>query len=316
MSRLFKWIFNLYQFYRIFFGFSYAYIDLEKRIVKFNIFVKIYVTFVNIICAAMLIYYIKSNSEDILRTIANASGLIVWDTLIESICCLFIVIGLIVLRIKEEKAFKELYLSHINYINEIPNMATDKIAERIIIFYILIFFTHGIYILYRFFLLTISGKWIKWIEYDTMKLFIAIQNNIMFQHCLILSYINNLYSKLNVQLENGDNVQGTFSHIYVQLSLLVEHVNAINGPMIFVIFLFQIIYLATSIRIIYHEGLLMDNDMFLDPSILGFTFLISINLFLYFLICDRFYSTTCKTGDILKEYNIKNHNSEVFYLIK
>lgn len=319
MSCLFKWLLNLYQFYTILFGFSYAYVNIEKHMVKFNILVKIYVTFINIIYTIIMIYFLIINCGDTLRHLTGVTAILECTFITYTFIRLCLIIGLLVFRLKEEKIFKEIYLSQINYIEQcLCNTTTrnDKTTERIQFLYISILFIHGFFTIYRIISEVINGEWQHLIIEVSFNIFLALEHNIMFHHCLILSYIINLYAKLNNQLER-EEVSHTLSDIYLKLSFLLQNVNTTIGPLIFGVLLSELLTIAFYIRTLYLLINMMQIYIERGLEITILLLCVSFNIFLYFWMCDRFNSTIYKTGEIIKEYIAKNQNFEVcmFYFL-
>lgn len=147
----------------------------------------------------------------------------------------------------------------------------------------------------------------------------ALEHNIIFHHCLILSYIINLYAKLNNQLER-EEVSHKLSDIYLKLSLLLQNVNKTIGPLVFGVLLSELMAIAFYIRTLYllinKMQIYIERGLEINTLILC----VSFNIFLYFWMCDRFNSTIYQTGEIIKEYITKNQNLEVcmlyFLLVK
>lgn len=319
MSCLFKWLLNLYQFYTILFGFSYAYVNIEKRMVKFYILVKIYVTFINIIYITIMTYYLIINFGDTLRRLTGIVALFQCTFIMYYFIRLCLIIGLFVFRLKEEKIFKEIYLSQIKYIEQfLCNTTTtnNKTTGIIQFVYIFILFIHGFFTIYRIISEVINSEWQHLIIEVSFNIFLALEHNIIFHHCLILSYIINLYAKLNNQLER-EEVSHKLSDIYLKLSLLLQNVNTTIGPLEFGVLLSELMAIAFYIRTLY---LLINKMQIYIERGLEITILllcVSFNIFLYFWMCDRFNSTIYKTGEIIKEYIAKNQNFEVcmFYFL-
>lgn len=315
MSCLFKYILYLYQFYSIFFGFSYAFVNIEKRLVKFYTLVKIYVTFINIIYTVILIFFIIKNSEGILLHLTGNNSVKEIIFITQNFTRLYLIIGLFVLRFKEEKAFKEIYLWQIKYIDQRSHSSdNDKFTEIIQSSYIIILFIHGYMTVNGIVSNVIYGAWMHLILHVSFNIFMAMELNVIFHHCLILTYINNLFCKINYQLEN-EVIPEMLNNIYFKISMLLKYVNNINGPFILAVLLSQTLAIVFYINTI--NLLIRQTQIYLHG---GLTFsilllLISFNIVLYFLMCDRFCSTICKTGEILKEYIAKIQNSEVISYI-
>lgn len=310
MSCLFKCIFNSYQIYTIFFGFSYAYVNIEKRLVKFYILAKIYVTFINIFYTVILLIYLTSHLRSILTFLTGDNAVMYIGFLIENCTRVFLMVGLFVLRIKEERNFKKIYLSQLKYIDQKLHTTTDKTTEIIQVLYIIILFIHGGITLYEIISNLIYFNSKLFILKVSVTTFLAMELNIMFHHCLILSYIHNIFCKINSQLES-EEITEILSDTYFKMSLLLKYVNTINCPLIFGVLISQFIAIAGYIYTIYL--VIIKSYIYLHGglTICILILVISFNIVLYFLMCDRFCNTIRKTGEILKEYNVKNHSYEV-----
>lgn len=314
MQVLYNFLLHLYQFYSIIFGYTYIFIDFEKRIMKFYLFLKIYVHFVNVLYALILIHYIADFIIYEGNTYANADDMTEGIFMIFNLTRLCILIGLIILRIKEEMIYKKWHnLYQIYFDKLIPKITLDKSIEILLSLNILIMFVVGILKSYEL---------IDYIiEYDIFEVdniictltFTAIEHHIMFHHNFLLSYFTNGFIKLNNQLRNEQDLK-TFLQSYVKISMLLEQFNILNGPFILVVLFSQLIGISINICAMIHF-LLMLNLLMTKQVMQTFTlFIITVNIILYFVLCDRLYRTIKETDEILMEYCARQLNPEVLLL--
>lgn len=314
MQVLYNILLHLYQFYSIIFGYTYIFIDFEKRIMKFYLFLKIYVHFANVLYALILIHYIADFIIYEGNTYANSDDMTEGTFMIFNLTRLCVLIGLIILRIKEEMTYKKWYNLYQTYFDKlIPKISLDKSIEILLTFNILIMIVVGIFKSYEL---------IDYIiEYDLFEvdkiictwIFTAIEHHIMFHHNFLLSYITNGFIILNNQLRNEQNLK-TMLQSYVKISMLLEQFNILNGPFILVVLFSQLIGISINICAMI-QFLIMLNLLMTKQVMQTFTlFIITVNIILYFVLCDRLYRTIKETDEILMEYCARQLNPEVLHL--
>lgn len=303
------------QYYGIFFGLTYIFVNIEKRLVKFYVLVKIYVYFVNLIYAGTLIYFMIDFIKDIFY-VNEANALMEFAYIMQNIARLFTIIYLVIMRIKEEKAFKKLHTLYVQIqstnFNKITQTSTDKITEIIQIFNIVLIYCHGVYTIYRVVLHLVAGGWLTVMEESSFLFYTVINNYVLFRHSLILSLIGKWLSNLNNQL-NTTEINYNFPSVYHKVCLLMDEVNQVNGNVILSALISQVI--TVSINIYYVTIIVLTQGIFNMSAfwVSSILLIIFVYILLYFLICDRFNSITQETVDILKEYNEKQQNQEVYY---
>lgn len=317
MAWFINFLLNFIQYHYIIYGFSYVYIDIGKRIIKFYIYLKIYVYILNLIYAGLTIYCL-------LRAINQTKLYFKNETLLEIsynilyMSHIFIFVNVIFRRIKEEtylkKWFKIFLPLQINYFDKLTQLPCDKSIERFQIFNILLILLQNYYVIYLIILKMIELKWSSAMDMFVLNLFAIMENYIMIHHIFILCYIKYVFLKLNHQLRNGQ-INEYLVQIYIKLSLLMREVNRINGPLIFGVLLCQLmnfsIHLYTLFEMIIDSG----SIMFVDITYPCIVTVLFINMFVYFLICDQLYKTTLETGELLMLYDTANEMEQVIYKI-
>lgn len=233
MSRLYKFLLRFIQYYNVLCGFTYIYVDIENRSIKFSIFVKIYVYFVNLLQTILTIYH----HGRLLRNLTNYFSL---NQAMDYIyicryCHHMLIFPLYIwLRHKEEQFLKEclkIFLPlQTDYFDKHSRIPLNKLMPKPQIIYIFMMLINGIYNIYCLLTKPISPYWWQWAAV-TEDIVLLLERYIMFNHSFMLSYIIYCFSILNNQLENYQIVK-KFSQIYYKLSVLLEQVNIINNPMI------------------------------------------------------------------------------------
>lgn len=282
MSRLYKLLLSIVNFYAIFFGLSYTYVNFEKRLVIFYTFLKIYVYFINLIYAAFLLYInIKYPIYELRKT--TSFGTMELFMIIENSGRIFALIFLISMRLEKEKFFKKwrkLFSTFQNeYFDKIECITTDKITERIQIFNILLILIHCSYGIWRVILHLYYGGWLEVLEECPFIFFGAMENYIMFHHSLVLSFIAKWFAKLNYQLKN-EELHENCINIYLKLDFLLEKVNYMNSKVIFAVLSTQLVQIALYLFLLFQVYIIFHT---LNPSdlwIIGLFVMLCINIFL------------------------------------
>lgn len=312
MSCLFNGFLKLFQYFGTFFGFFYLHIDFHKRVLKIRKFIKLYVYFVNILFMAFYTGYVIVTFDPIVFKKQN--DVLSFFVLLFRFIGIIIFFLLILLRIKEEKVLRKwlntLNLLQTTYLEKISYKSNDKTAQIIII--LKIFITVVIYNLFYFYLYieyAISNDWWNIADAVSNHYLRAMQQYILLHHSLNLYYINNDLLKLNNQLQY-QKVKQPFASIYKKLCLLLQQVNTLNGSIIFFVLTYQLMNI--SLYTFLNIFLYIDDALFLKEYIqLCILVLSSIDLILYFLICERIHWNSYYTGCILKEYSTRDSNPEV-----
>lgn len=126
---------------------------------------------------------------------------------------------------------------------------------------------------------------------DVIRAFIRILNSwlshsIICHHGFVLCYFNNIFSKLNQQLES-DEVQKDFTNIYIQISKILKEFNVIIGPIIFIMLSFLL--MKHSFHICHLIQYWINDEINLFAALIYdfiFEILQYIDILLYFLICE------------------------------
>ncbi|KAM7343847.1 uncharacterized protein ACRADG_010757 [Cochliomyia hominivorax] len=313
MSRLSNFFVRFALYYGIFLGLTYIYVDIHKRRVKCYKFVKFYVYFINLFYISMQLCAFLESLSYIFFFNTNAVKSYAYDIL--QIAPFFVFASLMWFRFKEENALEKLYKIilplQLTYFDKIPFKTDSTAVEIVLSFKILILVGHSCSSLLNIVRLSIYFEWRKMFEESLKNYFIIMLFYVLLHHVLILHYINYCFSKLNAQLKY-DQVLVPFANIYLQLSVILEEINNINGPTIFIV-LFAVILSITFY--IYEVFDLMYNIFFIrnhDVLIHFVVFIwLSIDMFLYYLFCDLVHGTTKNTREIILEYCIRKQNLEV-----
>ncbi|KAM7342294.1 uncharacterized protein ACRADG_009760 [Cochliomyia hominivorax] len=303
-----KWLLRVAFYYGIFFGYTYIYVDVNKRLVKSNGYVKIYVYFINSIHGILLLYYAVENIKYNFLYPGNPVLAFGYSVMHIGRVCIFV--GVIVLRIREENAlkkwFKIIVPLQLTYFDKISVMSSKEMSEEILCLNILVIVFYSLCSLITFFIYPSKGDWGHMVLLCSENYITLMQTYVMLHHVITLCYINICFSKLNQQLEQGQILE-LFANIYFKLSLLLKEVNEINGPVIFSVL--SCLLLSNSFYIFISLVLMISfPEIFLYTFILGLVILIliCIHIFLYFLICELVHRTTTDSGRILMLYNVRN----------
>ncbi|KAM7352906.1 uncharacterized protein ACRADG_005240 [Cochliomyia hominivorax] len=304
MSCLYSLLSHLNQYIFIIFGFNYFYIDFKKSHVKIYKSVKIYVVFVTLLFGGLLLFYFFD--AFILHMHFTPLYLHVTVThLLKFISHVVMLMTFILLRIREETAFKRLHkmvlklqTTYFDKLSDLPLMDTIKRVTVINMFLILI--TNFCSILDPI-IIVLRKLWFWQLiaSYCYGSYFEVMEQYILFQHSLIICYINNYFRKLNNHLKCMP-VGKRHARIYLQLSLILKEVNAINGSIV----LIAIVSIVFEFAKYFHYTLSFELHTtwnyrhYLD--IFDVT-VCSTGIFLYFLNCENLKNTTKETGLILME---------------
>lgn len=300
----------LYQYYSIFFGHTYIFIDFKNGVLKFYLFLKIYIYLVNLLYALIIIYFLSCLIDEIMQFAAE-DEMTKFTVIIFNVTRLGILIGLIVVRLKEEMVYKKWYNTYETFLDKfIFNTTLNKTTEIIQILNILVIFVCGIYYIYKIIDSLLANYTFKNVNANVVDIFTIVEMFIMFHHNFILNYMAKGFSKLNNHLKTAQELT-TFPMVYLKLSKLLEQVNILNGPLIFLVLFAQLIDIAIYIRTMFQFLPVINTLPFVNILSIPMLFIISANFILYFVLCDRLYRTTKETGEILKEYNAEQFNSEV-----
>lgn len=321
MSQLFNFLIRLIQYHYIFYGLTYVYIDNSKRIVKFSIYLKIYVYIINIIYAVLAIHDLFSV---ILVAKYNLNGDEIYtycDTILY-IIRLSIFAQLFLLRIREEislkkwlKIFSPIQNTFFSRISQ--ELSNDKFTQRLQIFNMLIILLESVYALCMFLVYLIDENWKMLMTFCIYGFFAIMENYIMIRHSFILCYIRSCYAKLNNQLKN-EQIEKSIANVYNNLDLVIQEVNVLNGPVIFAVIMCQLVQMSLNIYNIFEiiinfdPFLLLDLTILIEPSIF---IILVINISVYFLLCDGVNRIVRETGEILKTYVTKSENEQVNIVI-
>lgn len=261
----------------------------------------------------MLYYFI-----DLLQYInsSDTNVVIQYAFLILHFLHMLIFAAVIMLRFKEENALSQWLQTfmplHLNYFDNFTHKTVDVVVRNIQIFKIFILFAHTCNSLISSVKNVIEGHWWYVMESCLENYFTSMQHYLLLHHGFILCYIDYCFTILNNQLEyRKHKIEEPFANIYLKVSKLLQQVNSIYGSVVFFLLFYQIVeisfYAYNIIEILLNTMII---DMEYSMELLIFAFL-CIDLFLYFVICERVYRIAKDTGTILKEYSTQNLNREV-----
>ncbi|KAI8116209.1 hypothetical protein CVS40_11676 [Lucilia cuprina] len=119
--------------------------------------------------------------------------------------------------------------------------------------------------------------------------------------------------KLFRKMLQNKQLKRPFTNIYFQLSMLHQQINSLYGPAIFVILVSLLLNYSLTIYSIISLSIHSDIGIFSFQSIFEIRYCISlfVDMFLYFLICDRMNQTSKETSTILMEYYTRKQNQEI-----
>lgn len=301
---------RLFQYYGIYFGYTYIYIDIKNRQLKFYIIAKVYVYLINFMALVWSIEEVKSSIDLYSIELAISFLLIIVD-----LTDLFTIYFLLLLHIKVEKFYKKfqkIYEPLLNLYFQRGTYLTDfnKTTRIILILQIFLIFIFTINTSYNLFIRFNIGSWNGAKTFYFINLFSGLSHCILFYHGLILNYFNNILLKLNYQLQH-EEIGKSYCKIYTQIFLQQQHVSKIFSPVILSVLLKLLMSIAFYMfgvftNIIEVSYISYDNLINTSAKLLEF-----VNIFAYFLICERVSETRKSTGIILMEYNNRKENLQV-----
>lgn len=315
MTCLINLLLRSIQYYSIFNGFTFLYIDIERNIVKLSKFLKYYTISVNLIYAVVSIHFIFRKFYSILL---NDKDDLIYFYILVYIIDIYLIVRLILLRLHEEKVLKKWLKAFstsltISQFNKQPQLSTDKTTKVFQILTIILIFMFGFYNIYMVILHLIQNKWYGILEDCIFHYFVIMEYYIMMHHSFILCYIGNCFSNLNNDIRN-ERIRRAIGRIYFELSLILQELNILYGPCIAAVLLSQIIQIALNVINMFDAIMFMNivnKIIYVDLIIPCLITLQSINIFLYFKICDHIGCVARKTGSILMEY-VDKENPQVY----
>lgn len=238
MSCLINFSYRLIQYYGILYGFSYAYYDIANHMVKYFKYIKYYVYFINLLYAALALYFFEYYIVILINNIYDP--VMEYMYIISYITNMFILTFLIRLRWEERNILEKLQTIfsalQIKYFHRLACISTNKTFELIKFFNILIIFQQICYTIYRIILHVKNKEWHDLMQCCLANYFLAMSNYIMLRHSFILCYIYNCFMKISKLLKN-EGANKSLIYIYYKLSLLMHQVNTINGSIILCVFI-------------------------------------------------------------------------------
>lgn len=320
MSGFSNFLLRLPSYYSIVLGFSYSYVDYENRQLKSCFYLKVYVYLINLIYSGQILYYTVDNFG--YEMLYNENSIISSAYIIINLLDLIIFGNLIITRFKQDKKFEEyqkiIRPLHIEYFEELTYIPINETSKVLIIINILSLGTQTFCVILILVPHLFKDQLFNIMDICLQHYLLAMQQYILLQHAFIISYFNYCYSKLNTKLQYF-LIQETYAQIYIKISLILQKINNHNEVLIFLVlislFLKISLYLYGTILFAYEIHSNFSKycyDFILELNIFIF---LCINIFLYFLICERLCETTKESRRTLMDYNIKSWNQEVGLLI-
>ncbi|XP_065367019.1 putative gustatory receptor 22b [Calliphora vicina] len=309
-----NWLLRLALCHGIFVGFTTIYIDIDRRLVKSYTSVKIFVYFKNLLYAFVMICYLMDSFD--LGSFDNDSPVISFAFIATHASRSLLFVVVIMLRIKGDKALKKwlkiLLVLQTEYFDKLPDTSVDKNIKNVLTLNIILVSANILGTTISLVPALIKGDFWSLMDVYLQSYLMDMQHYIMLHHGFILCYLNNLFSKLNNQL-HSKRVEPCLASIYFQLTMLLQQVNVIYGPAIFTILLCLLLTIS-----IFGYGIiifmnLINYEIFIYQYLLTCSamILLCIDMYLYFLICDRVYETSRETQRILLEFSTGQKNQEV-----
>lgn len=305
---------QFFQYYGLYFGYTYVYIDRKKQQLKFYIWAKVYFYIINLCKLAWTIKELKEHIEE--NTMEFAMPVFELIALFSDILkfSFYIVLHTILESTYRKFSRKILFLQNI-YVDKLSQISSDKTIRRSLIVQMFLIFMFSLNIFYDFFNRLNAGDWKDSINYYFLHMTSGMSYCVLWYHGFILNYFNNFLLKFNYQLQY-DQLQKSYAKVNINITLMQLLVNNMISPTLLFIIINRSITIAFFFYSLYPnfiDNVLIDNDF--EYSILVDTiaklseFII---LFAYFLICDQISKTRKNTGIVLMDYNGKReHNAKV-----
>ncbi|XP_037824402.1 uncharacterized protein LOC119612643 [Lucilia sericata] len=314
MTHWYNYLLRLVIYHGIFLGFTCVYIDVSRRLVKSYSYVKIFVCLQNFVYITITTWYLI---DDFIQfDIRISENLVISFAYIGvSFSRLISLVMIILLRFKGdqilEKCLKMFLSLQRQYFDGILYEANGGNTKIIMIINIIIMTANSLITLIKIVPILLEEAWVYAVIVFWDGYLYALQHYAMLHHGLILSYINYCFSQLNEKLQYG-KVEPPLANVYFRLSKVLQELNALYGSTIFSMLLSILLTNSIStygilINIKNGENFL-EYEYLLPASVLIF---MSIDLYLYFLICDRVNETARETQRVILEYTIRNNNQEV-----
>ncbi|KAM7343790.1 uncharacterized protein ACRADG_010716 [Cochliomyia hominivorax] len=311
MLCLSKLLLHLVQYYSIIFGFTYIYIDFKNRVVKFNKTVKFYVYFIDLV---FLILILNNDYTFLTKGFTLMHIITAYTQIIENMLRTTTFIGLIFMRIKEEKLlrkFNKIFTQlQTTYFDKLSHITVNQTLFQTQILNISLVMSFGLYAVMDL-VVKVIIKIMRWYPLPIYVYDYYIQvltHYVLFHHGFMLCCLYHQFQKINNHLKYA-SMDGITARVHLQLSLILKQVNDINGPLIFIVLLSIFLENGNFVCISIHFYI---NDLFYFVEIVGlFGFAVyCINIFLYFVICERIKTITNETGFILMEYREREDQRE------
>lgn len=307
MFRVSIWLFRYFQYFGHLLGYVYAHVDTNKREVKFYLILKVYIYLITILS-------LYGNFSDIKMHLQfyNPNQGLKLIPMIPKFAHLFIVIFLVLLRIKEERKYKKLFETFVplqrTYFGKLLHLTNDKTTEFYLILQILLII---IIMSDRWKLIIVeiwNGRWKQSLNLFNSTSYKILPHYVLWHHAIILSYINDILLNLNNQLKL-QKLEEPFTKIYVNTCLILQQLNNLYSPVIFCALLY--ILMTQSMYIFGVFPILYTSSDVRNLAFIIIHFVEYANVIVYFLICKRISETISETGEIIMEYN---QNLEVSYI--
>lgn len=304
MYCLSNFLYQLFHIWGVLHGYSYTTVDVKNNVITFNTYLKIYAYLQNIFMLCIDLYCIENSMESYSPDLGLSYTQVIYDTITA-----ITIILLIILRIREERTYEQIYKTLITS-RKLYFEKTDKTIEMIQILQIFIILSFEVHRFIEIVDIISLGSLEFILTESSVFLNTSLGQYVLWHHALILNYFNTILLNINKQLEN-DNAQEPFSEIYIKISLVMEQLNSMNSPIVFTVFLYILTKLAANMFGVFGFGLRGVEYYPIIWYCIGPQLIVIVNIYLYYLICNRVNDTIQDTQRILREYNEKQQNKEV-----
>lgn len=155
----------------------------------------------------------------------------------------------------------------------------------------------------------IRGYWKPAVHFYAQALFAVQPHCILWYHGFVLCCINYVLKNLNKQLKNHQ-VYESFAKIYMKTLLLLQQVNNMYSPIIFVVLIQLLMKHATCVYGLYAFSF---QDTYFNWALVEIAsqFMEYISIYLYYLICEKLSNTIKNLGQIMLGNITWKENDEV-----
>lgn len=307
MFSLSAWLFRLFQYYGIFLGYTYTYLNIEKRVLKSYIWARVYVYIFNLFC-------IFSTTKLIIQSLDLFRGnviLFVMDA-VTGLAIMLMILYRIYMRFKEERFFKEIFNYFMTlqekYFKKQENIIANTYVEKLLIFQMLVIMLLTIYKCYCGFLLN------NILEFHFLTFPSLLPHYVLWHHVFTLSSINYVIVNLNNALQNITQMEENFPRIYIHTILILQRLNKMYSPIIFCVL--WLLLMSHSFFIISLFSFNLPISLIIEIHLFKIIseLLEYISIYLYFLICERISRNIKEIDWIILENITKPTNQKVWVI--